>query len=334
MSKVSLKQIAEHVGVSKTTASFVLNGMGKQKRISDAVIRKIMQAAKEMNYKPNRLARSLRTGSTYVLGVIVIDVANHFHSKLSRAIEDCAAKHGYRVMICSSDENDTLLNEWVDELVDNKVEGLIITPTVYARPKLMELQKIGYPFVLVDRKFSNIETDYVGIDNAKASFDATRMMIERGYDKIGIVAFEPHLDIIINRIEGYKQAVLQHGLGLNEDFIRTIGYSNIQEQVRIHVTQLVENGIRGLLFTSNRIGVTGLQCLTELSVRIPEDVAVFTYDDNEFFPLMKPTISAISQPIEEMGERAVELLISRLKNPEKEKENIMLEATVICRNSI
>jgi len=334
MAKISLADVAKHVGVSKTTASFVLNGKGKQSRISDEVIKKILKAAIDLNYKPNRLARSLRTGNTNVLGVIVIDVANHFHSRLSRAIENCAARHGYRVMICSSDEKDTLLAEWVDELVDNRVEGLIITPTVHALPKLLELQKSIYPFVLVDRNFPNIETDFVGIDNAKASFDATMRMINEGYREIGVVAFEPHLDVIKQRIEGYKTALLQSDLEINEEYIRTISYHDIHEQVKYHVTHLVKTGIRALLFTSNRIGVTGLQCLSDLKVRIPQDVAVFSYDDNEFYPLMSPTISAISQPIEEMGEKAVDLLISRLKNPEKAIERITLEAKVISRNSI
>lgn len=334
MAKVSLEDIARHVGVSKTTASFVLNGKGKQSRISEEVIKKIEKAARELNYKPNRLAQSLRTGSTNVLGVIVIDVANHFHSKLSRAIEDSAARHGYRVMICSSDEKDTLLAEWVDELVDNKVEGLIITPTVRARPKLLELQEAGYPFVLVDRNFPNITADYVGIDNAKASYDATDIMLKEGYREIGIVAFEPHLDVIKQRIEGYKNALQDNGISVKKSHIRTISYQDIQMQVKQEVTALVNNNIRGILFTSNRIGVTGLHCLNELKVRIPQDVAVFTYDDNEFFPLMSPSISAISQPVVEMGEKSVELLISRLKNIDKPFERVMLEASVIRRNSV
>ena len=334
MARVSLDDIAKRVGVSKTTASFVLNGKGRQRRISNDVIEKIQQAAKELNYKPNKLARSLRTGSTKVLGVIVIDVANHFHSKLSRAIENCAARHGYRVMICSSDENDTLLAEWVDELVDNKVEGLIIAPTVYARPKLLELQKSNYPFVLVDRHFPNIDTDFVGIDNALASYNATKMMIDEGYREIGIIAFEPNLDVIRQRIEGYKNAISDSGFVVNENNIKTIGYHNIQEQVREHVATLVEQGIRALLFTSNRIGVTGLQCLNEMKIRIPRDVAVFSYDDNEFFPLMSPSISAISQPIEEMGEKAVELLLNRLKSPDKAHQKVILKANIIRRDSV
>ncbi len=334
MAKASLKDIAKKGGVSKTTASFVLNGMGKEKRISDEVITKILAIAKEINYRPHRLARSLRTGNTNVIGVIVIDIANHFHSKLSRSIENCAAEHGYRVMICSSDENDTLLTEWVDELVENKVEGLIITPTVHARPKLLELKKASYPFVLVDRNFSDFETDFVGIDNLNASYDAVSLFIKEGYRNIGVIGFEPLLEVMQQRIGGYKKALLENGMEINPDFIRLISYSNINEDVRHQVTELVNNGVRALLFTSNRIGITGLHRLNELKIRIPQDMAIITYDDNDFYPLMSPSISVVSQPIEKMGRKAVEVLLKRFKQPDKEYEKLILNATVIARNSV
>lgn len=334
MVKISLEYIAKQVGVSKTTASFVLNGMGKQKRISDEIIEKILKTARELNYKPHKLARSLRTGSTKVIGVIVIDIANHFYSRLSRSIENCAAEHGYRVMICSSDEKDTLLAEWVDELVDNKVEGLIIAPTVHARSKLMELKNSGYPFVLVDRHFPDIMTDFVGIDNHKASYNATRLLIEQGYRDVAVVCFEPLLDVMQQRIEGYKSAVKDSGLKVKEENIRTVSYKDTTEQVRENITSLVNGGARALLFTSNRIGVTGLHRLNEMKVRIPQDVAVISYDDNEFYPLMTPGISAISQPIDEMGKQSVNLLLDRLKKPDRAPQKLLLDADLVIRNSL
>ena len=140
MSNISLLDIALKVGVSKTTVSMVLNDRGKEYGISDRVIKKVQETAKQLNYKPNQLARGLRTGSTKIIGVIVLDLANKFHSRLSRSIEDCAAAHGYRVMVCSSDEKDTKLAELVDELIYNRVEGLIFAPTEKAKEKVMELK--------------------------------------------------------------------------------------------------------------------------------------------------------------------------------------------------
>lgn len=334
MGKVNLEDIARIVGVSKTTASFVLNGKGKQKRISDDIINKILATAKEFNYKPHRLARSLRTGNTNILGVIVIDIANNFHSRLSRSIENCAAEHGYRVMICSSDENDVRMAELVDELIENRVQGIIITPTVHARAKLLELKIDDYPFVLIDRHFPDFETDFVGIDNFKASSEAINLLIGEGYRDIGIIAFEPLLDVAQQRIDGYKMALLDNGMELDLNLIRTIPYKNIKEEVRKHVTELVQDGVRALLFTSNRIGITGLHRLNELKIRIPQDIAVISYDDNDFYPLMTPSISVISQPIEELGKQAVEMLLSRFKQPNREFQKIILTAELIRRKSI
>lgn len=319
--------------MSNTTVSMVLNGRGKEFGISDAVIKKVQELAKELNYKPNRLARSLRTGSTKVLGVIVLDLANKFHAKLSRAIEDCAAEHGFRVMVCSSDETDTKFAEWVDELVDYKVEGIIIAPTVFAKKKILELKRSKYPFVLVDRTFSGIETDFVGIDNFKASYDAISHMIAKGYRKMGIIAFQPDMVNMKERISGYRQALKDNNIRIDNRLVKTISYDHIEEQVIKHTHDLVvKENARAILFTSNRIGIIGLQKLYNMKMRIPQDIAVINYDDTECFPMMHPAITAIAQPIEMIGKIAVELVLSRLKGREG-FEKIHLEANLIIRNS-
>lgn len=312
----------------------VLNGRGEEYGISLRVINKVKRIAKELNYKPNRLARSLRIGSTKIIGLIVIDIANKFHSKLSRSIEDCAAEKGYRVMVCSSDEMDNKFSEWVDELVDNKVAGLIIAPTTDAKAKILELKRSNYPFVLVDRYFPQIETDYVGIDNFKASYDAVTYLLQQGYRKIGIISFKPDLYHMKQRIEGYKEALKKSGIRVEKRLIRIISYESIDMQVKQNVKSLVrEENVRAILFVSNRIGIYGLECLYELKVRIPLDVAVICYDDNEFFPLMNPPITAIAQPIKEMGKATVDLLISRLENGRTDFRQEILEPSFIVRES-
>lgn len=334
MSNISLLDIALKVGVSKTTVSMVLNDRGKEYGISDRVIKKVQETAKQLNYKPNQLARGLRTGSTKIIGVIVLDLANKFHSRLSRSIEDCAAAHGYRVMVCSSDEKDTKLAEWVDELVNNRVEGLIFAPTEKAKEKVMELKRDQFPFVLVDRTFSRITTDYVGTDNFKASYDAVNYMASKGYTKIGIIAFSPNLVHMKDRLAGYRKALQDNNIRINNRLIRKISYENIETQVLIHVNELVkEENIRAILFTTNRMSIIGLKALYDMKIRIPQDIAVITYDDNEFFPMMQPSITAIAQPIDEIGKRAVELLLSRLNNGRVSFEQIKLDAQLIKRDS-
>lgn len=334
MYNMSLSDLALKLGVSKTTVSMVLNGRGEEYGISDRVIKKVQETAKQLNYKPNQLARSLRTGHTKMIGVIVLDLANKFHSRLSRSIEDCAAEHGYRVMVCSSDEKDNKLAELVDELVNNRVEGLIFAPTEKAKEKIMELKRNQYPFVLVDRTFSRITTDYVGTDNFKASYDAINHMASKGYTKIGIIAFKPNLIHMKERLAGYHKAHNDNNIRIDSKLIRTISYENIEEQVTLHINELVrDHNIRAILFTTNRISIIGLKVLYDMKIRIPQDIAVITYDDNEFFPLMHPAITAIAQPIGEIGKRAVELLLSRLNNGRVGYEQIKLKAQLIIRES-
>lgn len=334
MGTASISDIALKSGVSKTTVSMVLNDRGKEYGISDRVIQKVREVAAQLKYKPNRLAQSLRSGSTRVIGVVVLDLANTFHSQLSRAIEDSASEFGYRVMICSSDEQDDKLEELVDELVDNRVAGLIISPTENGREKILELKKSNFPFILVDRSFNRITTDYVGTNGFKASYDAVNYMLGCGYRKAGFVGFQSNLTHVMERMEGYKSALRDHGIRASSRLIRTISYEQIEEQVEQHVRELVqEENIRAVLFASNRIGITGLKALKGLKVRIPSDVAVITYDDNEFYPIMQPSISVIAQPIEEIGRKAVELLMRKLTGERKGYKQFQLEADLILRDS-
>ena len=214
-----------------------------------------------------------------------------------------------------------------DWLVGNGLLGFELTPQNIPEP-------IGTGNLTSGYITYYFETDFVGLDNIKASFDAINLFIAEGYRDIGIIAFEPLLDVAHQRIEGYKKALLKNGMPIDLNLIRTISYKNIQEEVRKHVTELVQDGIRALLFTSNRIGITGLHRLNELKVRIPQDIAVISYDDNDFYPLMTPSICVISQPIEEMGKQAVEMLLARFKQPDNEFQSLIMAAELIKRNSI
>jgi LacI family transcriptional regulator len=136
MKRTSLSDIAKQVGVSKTLVSFVLNGRAKEFRISDEICKKVMDAVREMNYQPNRIAQGLRTGKTNMIGLIIADIANPFFGKLGREIEQEAALHGYRVIFCSSDENAEKSKQQIAMLQQNQVDGYIISPPVNSEDQI------------------------------------------------------------------------------------------------------------------------------------------------------------------------------------------------------
>src|SRR5258708_2595280 len=183
--KISLKDIAEQVGVSTALVSYVLNNK-RENRVSKAVARKIRATAKKLNYRTNYIARSLKTNKTSTLGLLVADISNPFFSHLARIIEDEAAKNNYIVLFCSSDENASKSQNLIDVFLDRQVDGLIIAPVENTGAQIRSLRKTGTPFVLIDRYFPGIRCNYVALDNFKAAHMAVKHLITEGNRRIGL----------------------------------------------------------------------------------------------------------------------------------------------------
>ena len=189
MKKVSLKDIANKVGVSTALVSYVLNNQ-KEGRISKEVAQKIRDTAKRLNYRTNQVAKSLKTNKTYTIGLVVADISNPFFSSLARIIEDAADQNNYTVIFGSSDENPKKSGKLMETLLNRQVDGLIISPPQNSESQIEYLIEEDIPFVLIDRYFPAIKTNYVAIDNYKAAYKAVKHLIDTGRTKIGMITYE------------------------------------------------------------------------------------------------------------------------------------------------
>ena len=228
--RVSLKDIAEKVGVSTALVSYVMNGKEKEKRVGKEVVKKIRDIALELNYQPNQIARSLRKGSTKTIGLIVADIANPFFGNIARVIEDEANRLGYTVIFGSSDENLSKFGSLVNILINRQVDGFIIVPAEGSELQINALLEKRIPLVLTDRYFRNIAANYVVLDNFGATYDATSHLIENGYHKIGMIAYRTNLIHMQERIRGYVEAMKANNLG-NEVRIEEVRYNHIRIDV-------------------------------------------------------------------------------------------------------
>src|SRR5688500_12905366 len=181
--KVSLKDIAQKVGVSIALVSYVLNNK-KEGRISKEIAEKIKATAKKLDYRPNQIAKSLKTNRTNTIGLIVADISNPFSSSLARIIEDEADSQGYTVIFGSSDERSDRCKKLVDTLLNRQVDGLIILPPAEFEEGINELKQQQIPFVIVDRYFPDIEANVVKLDNCKAAIEAVTHLLDSGRRKI------------------------------------------------------------------------------------------------------------------------------------------------------
>jgi len=210
--KTSLKDIAQAAGVSTSLVSFVLNGKWRQYRISEQVADRIMKLAKEMNYQPNIMAKSLRAGKSQTIGVVVSDISNTFFANLAHHIYATADKYDYAVIICSTDEDASKTSTLVDNLIHRGVDGIILVPCENSEPVVSKLLEMNFPFVLLDRSFPDLKTSFVRLDSISATYEATMHLISQGYSRVAMIAYDIKLQHMTDRVEGYRNAMMDAGL--------------------------------------------------------------------------------------------------------------------------
>jgi LacI family transcriptional regulator len=333
--KVSLKDIAEQSGVSTALVSYVLNGKEKENRVGHEIALKIKRIASELNYQPNHLAKSLKSGKTFTIGLIIADISNPFFANIARIVEDEAKKSGYTVIIGSSDENAEKSWDLINVLLNRQVDGFIIVSSEDTEGQIRFLKEKNIPFVLLDRYFPEIQTDFVSINNFKASYDACIHLINSGYNKIGFIGYNSHLFHMQERIRGYVQAHKEHNLLVDMNYLQKVNFHNSELEVKAALDTMIKenNAIDAVIFATYSLAVTGLKYFNELHIKVPSDVAVVSYGQAEGFDLYYCPITYLLQPIADLGKTAVELLINKFNNPEEGMKQILMEARLVARDS-
>ena len=337
MKRTSLNDIAAKLGVSKTLISFVLNGKGKEFRINEEICKKVQETAKEMNYQPNRLAQGLRTGKTNTIGLIIADIANPFFGFLGREIEQEAAKSGYRVIFCSSDENPEKSKQQIAMLQQSQVDGYIISPPMYSGDQVQALVKNNTPLVLIDRFFPEIDSNYVGINNFEASYKATTHLIRLGRKRIACISVNKDMINMQERTEGYKQALIDADLPVDENLIKILTFSHDNKELVKAMKDLFgkkENRkADAILFSTSKLGIMGIEFISSSGLKIPEDIAVVSFDDPDAYKICISPVTVVNQPLKEIGKTAVQVLLNKIKHPEAKPQQIILKTEFIIRKS-
>lgn len=334
---VSIKDIAKAVGVSPSSVSFVLNGKAKEKRISGELAEKIKKAADRMGYRPNRVAIGLRTGKSKTIGLLVENISNAFFSSLAKTIEDEARKYGFNVVYCSTENDAARGSEMIQILSSQRVEGYLITPTKGMEPEIERLAKQNKPVVLMDRNLDNLSVPYVVVDCYSGMKEGMQYLIHKGYRKIGLVTIEMDLLQIREREKAYMDVLKENDIAFQSKNVLKLKFSGSeQESVRSISKFLKENkDLEVVVFSTNYLGIYGLESIKELGLQIPEQLKIMCFDDHEFFKLYSPEITVIAQPIEAIAQTAVNILISQMGYSKKDIPNtrVSLKTKFISRGS-
>ncbi len=333
--KISLKDIAQQAGVSTALVSYVLSGKEKESRVGQEIAVKIKQIAQELNYQPNHLAKSLRSGKTHTIGLIIADISNPFFANIARIVEDEAKHFGYTVIIGSSDENPVKSWDLLNVLLNRQVDGFIIVSAENSQSQVQHLKEQHIPFVLLDRYFPEIQSDFVSINNYKAAYDAGTHLIQNGYPKIGFIGYKSELFHMQERIRGYQQALKESNVPVKKHWLKKVSIQQIEKEVKASIDELMapEHAVDAIIFATYSLAVNGLKYLNELKLQVPAHVAIVSFGQAEVFDLYYCPITYLHQPIRDLGKTAVELLVKKFKNPEEGMRQVLMEAKLITRES-
>lgn len=333
MKSISIKDIARKANVSITTVSFILNGKAKEKSISAAVIQKVEKIIHDNDYQPNSIAQSLRTGNTNTIALMVEDISNTFFSKIARLIEDKAYKKGYKIIYSSTENNVEKAVALLQMFKSRKVDGYIISPIKGLKNEIQSLIKDQIPVVLFDRNLPELGANYVGANHFLGAYTATKSLIDKGKQSIAFVTIDIDVQQIKDRLEGYQQALFDHHFPIKEALVLKIPFHQEEAQTISAIKNLLsQNAVDAILFATNYLTISGLKAIKELGIPLNEQLEFIGYDDHEVFELHSPSISAIKQPLDEIADNIIHLILIQLEAksnlPSKE---IVLPAQLIVR---
>ena len=333
--KVSLKDIATAAGVSTALVSYVLTNKEEQARVGKEMAKKIRQIARKLNYQPNHIARSLKSGRSFTIGLVVADISNPFFASIARTIEDEAKRNNYTVIFGSSDENADKSADLINVLLNRQVDGLIITPTDGAEQQIKQLQERKVPFVLIDRYFPGIRSNNISINNYESAYTAVAHLIKNGRQRVGMIAYNTTMHHINERKRGYTEAMRDKKLLQKNSLLKLARYAQIKEDVRLAIDELRRHRTPpdALFFATNSLALEGLKYLTELGIRIPDELAVVSFDEGEAFDLFYSPVTFVRQPILDMGKASVRLLLEQITDGKKDIEHIQIDTELVIRKS-
>ncbi|RYE35954.1 MAG: LacI family transcriptional regulator [Sphingobacteriaceae bacterium] len=332
--KVSIKDIAKLTNTSITTVSFVLNGKG---RISKSTSQKILDTARQNGYEPSRVAVALRTGKSKVIGLLVENIGGPFFGEIAKIIEEEAEKLGYHLIYCSTNNSVQKGKDLIKMLSQHPVDGYIITPLNGLEKEINSLINNGKPVVLIDGYYADSNITNVLVDNYQAVFNAINCFITAGYKNIGFVTANLKLIQLQDRLKGYQAALKINAIKENEKNIFKLSLDQSKKEMIHDIKSFLNSNkqIDAVFFSTNYLGIMGLQSIRDLKLSIPENMAVISFDDNEIFELYPPGITAIKQPTDEIAKSAIDILIRQLTNHTAKTAGLKIQipATLIERSS-
>nr|WP_205825197.1 LacI family DNA-binding transcriptional regulator [Bacillus sp. RO1] len=330
LSKVAtIKDVAKLAGVAVSTASYALNNVNK---VSPATMKKVQEAARELNYMKNGFASDLKRTKTNTIALILRDLSGPFYSELIKGVQEVTTAHGYDLIACSSVGGTQ--STAAKFLKEKRVDGAIILAHNITNDIVLESAREGFPIVVLDRKIDHEFVYQVEVDNFHGGYAATEYLINKGYREVGYVSGPMNSHDNQMRFDGYMAALREHGIQyqnkwkLSGDFTREGGYR--ATKMLIAQRQLPE----AIFYANDEMAIGGLQAFKENKISVPDDISIIGYDDIQMAEYVNPPLTTVRQPKYEVGALAVHVVFQALAKEDTVENYYNLSTEIVERKSV
>lgn len=326
---ITIKDVAREAGVGAMTVSRVINSVPGSK-VSHITAERVQKVIDRLGYVPNHVARSLRGQKSGVIGLITTDIGNPFWAACARGVEREARKHGYATILLASDESPEVEAHHIHALRGRRIDGLLLIPSPGTQPATWTKDIGGMPVVALDRPIAGMKTDSVLIDNKAAAYETTKHLLSHGHKHTAFIGYGEQIYTVRKRIEGYRQAIVEAGL---------VPLVRVEIPTPSHTRQLTLDVLSTrnrptAIFGMNNLVMNGImQAAADKGLKVGRDLALAGFEDFEWAAFVRPALTLVRQPGEEMGRKAAELLFERLTGKDHAPRRIMLSTELIIRES-
>jgi LacI family transcriptional regulator len=331
--KVTIADIARELNLTGATVSRALNN---RKGTSEETRKLVQEAAERMNYRRDRIAWSLRSGRTNIIGVIIPSAEINFFGSVVHGIESTANQHGYNVLIYQSNEQPEYEKKGIETFLSTRVDGILasIAKETMEFSHYLEIKERGVPLVFFDRANDSLNIPSVVVDDYRGAYNATEHLINQGYKRVAHIAGQQHLKIFKDRLEGYKAALKANDLPFSEELVY---FGNVSidagRQAVAHLLQLPQPP-DAIFAVEDFTALGAVKELKDRNIEIPKDFGVMGFANESFDEHITPSLSSIDQQTVQMGKEAFKLLMELIEsNDSQVKSRIVLEPIAVFRQS-
>jgi LacI family transcriptional regulator len=328
---VTIRDVAKLADVSPITVSRVMNNA---RGVNPTTRERVQKAIKALDYVPNTLAKSLRSKKTHTIALVVSDITNPFWTTIARGVEDSAAQAGLHVVLCNTDENPDREANYINILLQQRVDGIIIAPTTNDRRRLYALKRQKVPCVVIDRKVPGFKADTVLSNNQGGAYQLTRHLLGLGHRRIAMITGPTFVSTTEDRVEGYRQALRERGIHEEQHLVKASDFKQEGGYQSVKALLATEPRPTAIFAANNFMAIGALSALREAGLRVPQDMALVCFDDIPQASLIYPFLTVSAQCAYDMGAMSAQLLIERVNGSKRRKvREIELETKLIVRES-